>query len=530
MRKRVSLSISIFMCLLVGLFAVGCNQKNAKCPKTVHLNFGRNVYTLDPRKAEEESSQNIALMLYDGLVRLDENGKLGLALAQSYTLSSDKKTYTFILREANWSDGSPITANDFEYSWKKILSPDFDSPIKHDLYIFKGAKQASKGELSFDDVGIKAIDAKTLKVTLEYPAPYFLDMIASTPYFYPTKAGIDEIEPKAFSGTKGIYSGPFVLTRYRPSHSIRVEKNPHYWDAKSVKLEAIDISCVSDMHTELALFERGELDWAGQPISLGLPIDAIDQLQKEGRLKTAKPSKLYLYFFNVDCPPFNNVKMRRAFSFAINRSDIVRHVTQGGQQPALGFVPTIFSKQSGSYFKDNNVKEAKHLFELALKEMGKTRETLEPIKINAYTASIQAKVAQTVARQWEAAFDIPIKIETSEWSVHIDKLYNKDYQALCINWFPAIRDPICFLEIFSPERGIVSWKDASYTQLINRSNYLQDISERNATLVEAEQMLINDMPAAPLYFNGANYLLNDRLKKVYVSEFGIVDFKHAYFE
>jgi oligopeptide transport system substrate-binding protein len=473
----------------------------------------------------------MTLMLYEGLMRLDKEGKLALALAQSYSLSSDKKTYTFTLRDAKWSDGSPITAYDFEYSWKKILSPDFETPIKHDLYIFAGGKQASKGEIPFDDVGIRALDEKTLQVTLAYPAPYFLDMIASTPYFYPAKARIDEIEPKAFSSTKGIYSGPFILSRYRPGHSIRVEKNPHYWDAESVKLDAIEISCLSDMHTELALFERGELDWAGQPLSLGLPIDAIDQLQKEGLLKTAKPSKLYLYFFNVDTPPFNNVKMRKAFSLAINRGDIVRHVTQGGQQPALGFVPTIFAKHRGTYFKDNDVKEARRLFELGLKEMGKTRETLEPIKINAYSASIQEKVAQTVARQWEAAFGVPIKIETSEWSVHIDKLYNKDYQALCVNWFPSVRDPICFLEIFSPEReGIANWKDVSYSKLLDRSNHLQNTSERNATLVEAEQMLVDYMPAAPLYFNGANYLLNDRLKNVYVSEFGIVDFKCASFE
>lgn len=525
------LTAVIFMCLFVGLFAAGCSKKQAKDLKTAHLNFGRNVYTLDPRKAEEESSQNLTLMLYDGLTRLDKDGKLQLALAESYTLSSDKKTYTFTLREAKWSDGSPITARDFEYSWKKILSPDFDSPIKHDLYIFAGAKQASKGELAFDAVGIQALDDKTLRVTLEYPAPYFLDMIASTPYFYPVKADIDTLKTNAFNSTKGIYSGPFTLTRYKPGHSIRVEKNPTYWDADAVKLNAIEISCVSDMHTELALFERGELDWAGQPISLGLPIDAIDQLQKEGRLKTAKPSKLYLYFFNVERAPFNNVKMRRAFSFAINRADIVEHVTQGGQKPALGFVPTIFAKRSGDYFKDNDVQEARRLFELALKEMGKTRETLEPIRINAYSASIQEKVAQTVARQWEEAFNIPIKIETSEWSVHIDKLYNKDYQALCVNWFPSMRDPICFLEIFSPEReGIANWKDATYSKLLDRSNHLQDVHERNATLIEAEQMLIDTMPAAPLYFNGANYLLNDRLKNVYVSEFGIVDFKCASFE
>jgi len=520
-------------CVIFTLFlscSVGCSKKLSKPKQSLRINFGRDAYTLDPRKAEEEASQNLAIMLYEGLMRVGKGGKLEFALAEGYTLSPDKKTYTFFLRDANWSSGEPITAHDFEYSWKKILSPDFQTPVTYEFYILKNGKDAALGKKSLDTVGVKALDHKTLEVTLEYPAPYFPDITASNPYYYPVLSGTDEKSPEAFSGKGGSFSGPFKLKTWERGHKITLEKNDAYWDQKQVHLEDIQISCVGDMRTELALFEDKQLDWAGQPISLGLPIDALESLQKEGKLKTASPSKLYLYFFNVNKAPFDNQKMRRAFSLAINRKEIVDHVAQGGQVPAHGFVPPLFAKTAINYFNDGDLGEAQKLFNEALEEMSVTRETMPQVSINAYNSSVQQKVAQTVARQWEAAFGIPVQIENSEWSVHVDKLYHLDYQVLCINWFPSLRDPMCFLEIFSSERSNLNgWDDASYKKLLDKSKHARSTKARNALLVEAEKMLVENMPAAPLYFNGANYLIADNLHGVRVGEFGTVDFKYAYF-
>lgn len=519
---------------LIGLFlsvSAGCSKTPSKPKQSLRINFGRDAYTLDPRKAEEEASQNLALMLYEGLMRVGQEGKLEFALAKGYTLSSDKKTYTFFLRDAKWSSGQAITAHDFEYSWKKILSPKFQTPVAYEFYILKNGKEAATGKKSLDSVGVKALDNKTLEVTLEYPAPYFPDITASNPYYYPVCSGIDEQNPEAFSGKGGSFSGPFKLKKWERGHKIILEKNPAYWDKEHVYLEDIQISCVGDMRTELALFEDKQLDWAGQPISLGLPIDALESLQKEGKLKTASPSKLYLYFFNVNKAPFDNQKMRCAFSLAINRKEIVKHVAQGGQVPAQGFVPPLFAKSSERYFKDGDIEIAQKLFNEALEEMSLTRETLPDVCINAYSSSVQEKVAQTVARQWETAFNIPVRIENSEWSVHIDKLYHLDYQILCVNWFPSLRDPMCFLEIFSPERSnFNSWDHPEYKKLLEKSKHARSTKARNTLLIEAEKMLVENMPAAPLYFNGANYLIADNLRGVRVGEFGTVDFKYAYFE
>jgi oligopeptide transport system substrate-binding protein len=223
--------------------------------------------------------------------------------------------------------------------------------------------------------------------------------------------------------------------------------------------------------------------------------------------------------------------MRRAFSLAVNRTEIVEHIAGGGNAPALGFVPPVYSAAGADLFIDRAVQQARALFEEALSEMGLDRSTLGPIRISVYPSPVQEKVVQTVARQWEEAFDIKVIIEKSDWSAHLTKLTQKDFQVLCINWYADVPDASTFLAAFDAEQdNLTGWEDERYSQLVRSVATELDTDKRTELIARAEKYLIEAMPAIPLYYNGPSYLINDRLRDVGVSELGLIEFRWASFK
>lgn len=520
-------SIATFFVALI-LFT-GCSRKEAK-RSTLRLNFSCDVETLDPRKTYDETSANLLNMLYEGLLRTGPDGSLQPGLAEHYEISPDGLTYTFFLRDALWSDGSAVTAYDFEYSLKRILSPNFLTKVKSKLYPIRGAEAAATGRGLIEGVGIHALSEKKLQIELARPTPYFLNLVAMWNYF-PVRAQIDETTP---SWPRQIaaqsYCGPFILKEHKPDNCLILEKNPLYWDVANIAIDRVEISMTVDAHTELELFEQGELDWAGQPLSRGLPLDSLDPLKRRGLLQAASPNKVYYYLFNTQKAPFNNEKMRRAFSYAICRSEIVDFVAGSGNRPALSFVPPAYVNASEELFSDGDVAEAKRLFNEALEEMGSSRASLPKISISLYRSPVQEKVVQTIARQWEKAFGIPIEIEIAEWSVHVAKIGSRDFQVLCVNWFPDFPDAMCFLDAFdSAGDDVTGWLSPKYSNLLGRAKLTSSYATRTHILSDAEKMLAEAMPAAPLYYNGPAYVVSDRLTGAFVTEFNMVELKWAKF-
>jgi len=522
LRSFASLLLAVILC-------TGCNKKREKC-STLRLNFSCDVETLDPRKTFDETSANLLNMIYEGLLRTGPDGSLQPGLAERYEVSPDGLTYTFFLRETTWSDGTPITAYDFEYSFKRILSPEFFTKVKSKFYPIRGAEAAATGRGSIDGVGIHALSEKKLQIELTRPTPYFLNLVAMWNYF-PVRAQIDEVSPSwPRQLAAQSYSGPFVLKEHRANNCLILEKNPLYWDAKNVGVDCIEISIIVDAHTELELFEQGELDWAGQPLSRGLPLDALEPLKRQGLLQAANPNKVYFYLFNTQAAPFNNEKMRRAFSYAICRHEIVDFVAGSSNRPALSFVPPAYVNAGEELFSDGNVQEAHRLFEEALLEMNLTRTSFPKLSISLYHSPVQEKVVQTIARQWQKAFGIPVEIEVAEWSVHISKIGSRNFQVLCINWFPDFPDAMCFLDAFnSSGDDVTGWMNIKYSNLLDAAKRTSSSAKRSQILSEAEKMLGEAMPAAPLYYNGPAYVVSDRLKGAFVTEFNMVELKWAHF-
>lgn len=522
--------MKLFLFVLICL-ACSCSPQKKSTRQTIHLNISSEPPTLDLLKAGDTTSIGLLKNCFEGLMRRGQNQKLEQGMAERVELSTDQKIYTFFLKNACWSDGHPVTAYDFEAAWKTILSPSFPSPFSNDLYILKNANAAKQGLCPPDQIGVKALDAKTLQVELEHPSPYFLDLSA-THSFLPVPQHIVKIHP-GWADDAGAYfvsNGPYKLTKWRHHHSLSFEKNALYWDKEKVSIEAIEFTMIADETTELNLFESGQLDWVGYPLS-SIPIDALKALKP--RLNICPMAGIYYYVFNVNTLPFNNRNVRQAFALAIDRGQIVDHITQLGQTAALAFIPNGLKPKPAFYFKDYDLPEAKRLFDLALNEMGLTKETFPPVILSYNTAAAHQRIAQAIAYQWEHLFGIKVTLKNKEWKVFLDELAHKQFQVARMGGVASYSDPIAFLHHFryaDSEQNFAGWTNPSFTALLNEADRTSDAARRTELLEQAERIFIDEMPIAPIYFYTGAYMKNQRLKNVFLSEFSEIDFKYAYLD
>ena len=526
-----------YLCLTLLLLTTACDQKSPEQKhflpnaQVLKLNLHSDPPSLDSRTATDAHSAAVLRMLFEGLTRILPDGTTEPAAAEQITLSENNTRYTFVLREASWSNGDPVTAHDFAQTWKQVLDPAFPSALAYQLYVLKNGKAANEGKASIDEIGVTAVDEKTLVVDLEQPTPYFLELTAHM-MFYPVNQKADKVNPNWSQRAGDSYpcNGPFRLLEWKHSDLIVVGKNPSYWDANSVNIDGMLLSMVEDAATELHMFENGELDWAGPPLSLTLPVDAIPHLRHAGKLVTTPIAGTYYYQFNTKRFPFNNQKLRKAFAYAIGRERITENVTQGEEVPAMGLVPDTMPFEQKPFFADKQTAKAQELFQEALTELGVTKKELPVIQLNYNTGEHHLKVAQAIQEQWNRAFGIQVQLLASEWKVHLNTLQQKNFMIARLGWVADFNDPINFLEVLKYESGgsnHTGWMNPRYTELLNSSAREADPKMRQEILLEAEALLMDELPVAPVYFLTFSYVKSDKLKDVYVSPLGGIDFRWA---
>ncbi len=515
---------------IFGLFALlilcnGCFPQKPQLKNVLRLSCEDEPHTLDPRQARDLATATGIHLFYEGLMRAQGGEKPELALAESYEISPDQKTYTFKLRNSSWSNGEPVTAQDFEETWKSVLNPSYTAPNAYQLYVIKNAQQAKEGKVAIDQVGIRAPDEKTLVVELENPTPYFTQMLASHFYYPACKAlrshvSTDPLDKKLIST-----NGPYLLDSWERNELV-AKPSPHYWDRSSVKLDQIQF-IVSDNSTAFQLYEQKELDWAGSPLAI-LPIDALQSLKKEGVLHVKPSAGVHLFRVNTEKAPFTDAKMRRAFAYALNRKDLVEHVLQGNQTPATRIVPSsVLPGPVG--FKDHDLIKARKLFKTYLQDNNMKAEDLPTITILYPNGERQHKIAQVVQQQWKEAFGIETQLQAVETKVFFSQMKSHDYQLAIGSWYADFLDPISFLEIFKyKDNGTnnTQWENSAFIALLNASAIANPI-KRKEILLAAENVLMRDMPVIPLFFNSYNYLKRPDVEGVYFSELGYLDFKKA---
>ncbi len=520
-----------FLVLLVTVFFV-CSCAKKSEPVGPHNNCMRiclnmDPPTIDPRKSAEFCASTLNFLIYDGLTRIKPDGEAELALAESYKLSPDGRIYTFYLRSAVWSDGVPITAHDFEYSWKKILTPQFGSPCPHLLFSIKNAEKSVKGEVPIESVGIQALDDRTLQVELENPTPYFLSLISFC-NFYPIPKHIELQNPSWQNSIdqKFVSSGPFKLVKWIRHQEIEVEKNPLYWDSGHVFLPGIHIHIIPDEKTALQMFENREIDFIST-VTTPLSIDDLAEFRKNGSLQTTPMGGLLFCTFNMDVFPFTHQKVRKAFSYAIDRKSIIANLYQLADEPATRCIPPILiGMQNLELFPAYDPGLARNLLMQGLNEMGISESRfLEMARTLAlsYDGLEHRKIAQAIQEQWKNALKVEIKLQENDPKTQLDSLLSRNY-ALALDYLIVqYNDPNNILERFKykkMKKNLPGFENQKYIAVLNEAACMNDAQKRFKLLEEAEALLMDEMPLAPIYHFNQGYLIDSKFTNVEVSPLG----------
>ncbi|HZG14572.1 MAG TPA: peptide ABC transporter substrate-binding protein [Candidatus Bathyarchaeia archaeon] len=495
--------------------------------QVLRLNTGEPA-TLDPSRAEDVVSGAIIRAMFDGLVRLDQNGQPQASLASEIKVSNDKKTYLFTLRDSVWTNGDPVTAYDFAYAWLRTLNPQTGSGSAYQYYVIQNARAYNAGKAAAEEVGIDVIDQKTLQVTLENPVPYFLHLAT---FYYPQHQKTIENNMDWANNPKTLISnGPFKLKQWHHKRKLVLVKNEQYWDKDAVKLETIDFSMVDDANTELAMFENGQLDWAGQPMS-SLPVDAVQPLREQGKLITKPKASTYYIRFNTTRVPFTNEKIRKAFAYAINRQEIAEHIGQAGQTPLTGFVPVSASLNPNGFFKDNDPELAKQLLAEGMKELGLTK--LPPLTYLFNTLDRNKKIAEVLQAKWKSVLGVEITLLNKETKVFLDDQAQMKFDISRSSWTGDYNDAINFLEKFIEVQNtsnLTGWHNPTYSELIRKAYKETGEAKRKQYLLEAETILMDEMPLTGIFSDVNAWVQSEAVKGIQIDPIGYIDFKWAYKE
>ncbi len=526
------------MCVALGVFMLfsSCKTKDQKVAghSCLRLNFKEEPSSLDPRRGRNMSgASHLHSMLFEGLMKLDPKGELSCAQASSYEISPDQKTYTFHLGDNFWSDGTPVTAYDFEKTWKNILDPQFPALDSHALYCVTHATSAKRGEVPLDRVGIYSKDAKTLVVELEHPTPHFLQITASSALF-PINQTQELHFPNwhADAGEHFVANGPFKLQEWKHNNKLVLEKNPRYRLADQVKLDEIRISIIDNESAALHLHEAGDLDVVGLPIS-PLPLDAYPDLISKNLLRVHKAPGTMACMFNTKQFPFNNVNMRKAFAYAINRQLLIDNITQLNETPALGLVPPYLKKtQTPAHLEDGNDQLARSFFEKGLKELGIQASDLNGKTTFSYWAHDHAcpMLPLALQQQWREVLGVEVELEAVEFKTLHEKGKNGTFSMGYFVFLSMYHDPIDLLDRFKNAqnaRNYARWQNDTYADLVTRSSQALSQEEHFALLDQAEKILIDEMPFAPVFHWNYALLVQPYVKGLDVSPLGYFCFERV---
>ncbi len=496
---------------------MGCHSPEPPSEKPRHrfrMNISHEPPTMDPRRGSEWIGCSMHYMLFEGLMRLTPSGDLVPAQARAVEISDDRLTYTFHLRGTQWSDGSPVTARDFEYAWKKIIDPTFGAVSAPLLFPIKNAEKIKKGELPVHKMGVTSKDDLTLVVSLEKPTPYFLDLVSFC-LFFPVNHTMDVAHPDWMleASPHFLSNGPFVLKSWKHEQEIVFEKNEKYWDAPLIDLDDVHVSMVADENTALSMYEKGELDIIGMVVS-PIPTDALHHFYDQGVVKShAAPATTFITF-NTTRFPFTSPHIRKALSYAIDRSQIVHNITQLGEKVATSLIPTGLGgmEKDRGFFQDHDILKAREELILGLRELQIAK--LPKVTLEYSAGEINLKLAQALQQHWKKTLGIKVDIQQFEHKLLLDRLVNRTYDLALAFWFAQYNDSMSIFERFKYKKNgknYPAWENPEYIRLIDKSANDLTPEERIKTLTQAEKVFLDEMPLTPLYHWQTSFMMKDHL-------------------
>jgi oligopeptide transport system substrate-binding protein len=488
-------------------------EKNNKKKQVLRIGFQYSLFSLDPRIGGEALSQVILGLLFEGLTRFDGDGKVHNGTAENILISEDYREYTFQLRPCFWNDGSPLTAYDFEYAWKKVLSPDFKTAFAYLFYPIKGAKEAKEGKISLDKIGIWAIDERTLKVRLENPTPYFLEL-TSLQIYAPVHRLIDQQDPQWSYQVGNSYpcNGAFVLKINKPGQCYKLEKNPRYWDVASISLDQLIFNRMTP-YQAFEAFKKREIDWLGHPLGSW---DSLYEAGKEDRVISFPNGSVCWCVFNTSEGPFRSKKLRQAIAFAIQRSDLIR---QASLPITPAFTPLLpqHSHSTKQGFMEN-IQLARELWIQGWEELGVQESQIPPLTLLFHHKGTREHVAYHLQQQFNKALGAQIVLKPLSWDLLFEAMSKGNFTLGLMQWSSWVDDPIYTLNSFrSAQEGtnFAKWEHPRYQELMQLCDQEPNLAQRKAYFAAAEELLCREMPVVPLFYQPFQALVKSNLNVSY---------------
>lgn len=502
-------TFGLCICALFIISLSGCgpretNVERGNREQVLHRGKGPSLGNLDPHLATGTADYNVLSALFEGLVgEHPEDLSPVPGMATHWEASADGLTWMFHLRpDAQWSNGDPLTAQDFVASWQRVLTPSLAADYATLLYVLSGAEAFHKGvESDFSTVGVKALDEHTLRVDLEYPAPYFLSLLQHWmwyPVHLPSIAAVGDPYDRATPWAEPkhmVSNGPFVLSAWPKREKIIATKNPRYWDANTVRLSAIHFHPFEGVGTEERAFLAGQIH-----LTDALPIAKIDAYRAQQPEKLRIDPYLGTYFFRLNTrrPPLDDVRVRAALSLALDREQIVSTLLRSSQIPATTLTPPDTAGYTPPQGLGFDLERARNLLAEAGYPDGKGAPTIE-LLFN--TSENHRLVAEALQAMWREHLGLSIELRNMENKTVLQSRRAGDYIMLRSVWIADYVDPASFLEVFRSDstNNYTGWADADYDRLLFEANRTRDTTARHALLREAEARLLEQAPIIPLY-------------------------------
>jgi oligopeptide transport system substrate-binding protein len=508
--------INLRTAALLATFLIGASPVLAET--VLHRGNAGEPQTLDQAHTSINIEEYILKDLYEGLTVYDASGKVSPGAAESWTVSDDGTVYTFKLRaDGKWSDGSLVTAEDFVFSIRRVEDPKTAAGYANILFPIKNAEKVNKGELPVDQLGMKAVDEKTLEITLERPTPFFLELLAHQTALPVSKASVEKNGADFVKPGIMVSNGGYRLTAHVPNDSLTVEKNTNHWDAANIKIDKVIFYPIDDQAASVRRFEAKEMD-----LAYNFSADQLDRLRTSyGEQVHVSPTlATYYYAFDTRQEPYSDVRVRRALSMAVDRDFLAKEIYSGSQLPSYSMVPpgmASYGDPSKADFADKSQLDREDEALALMKEAG-YGEGGKPldIEIRYNTNPNHERVATAVADMWKNTFGAKVSLVNLDVSSHYAYLQEGGkFNVARAGWVADYADAENFLALSLSSNKTFNYghfENADFDALMKKSYEETDPAARSKTLHEAEALLMKEQPIAPFLTQADLWLVSDKVK------------------
>jgi oligopeptide transport system substrate-binding protein len=530
-----------FVAALAALLGTACAKRETPVAAgnragVLHVGNGAEIQSLDPQLAGGSVDHNVLCALFEGLITLDEETlQPRPGAAERWRISADGLRYTFYFRrEAKWSNGDPLTAQDFFYSFRRALTPAFGSEYKDALYPIKNAEAFARGRSTdFAAVGIRAPDDFTLELTLERPTPHFITVLRANVCFPVHAASVERggarFDDRTARWTRAVpfvSNGPFRLREWRDHQHVAVEKNPLYWGASGVRLNEIYFHPSESIQAQELAFRAGQLH-----TTWDVPLAKIDPYRTEAPspLRIEPYFESYFIRFNTRHRHLADPRLRRALAFAIDRDAIVKNILRGGQTVATALTPPGLGGYTPPAAVSRDLATARRLLAEAGFPGG---QGLPPLELTTISSEINQRLAEALQQMWRRDLGLDVRIIQKEFKVLLDTLDTLDYTLARGRWIAEYPDPLTYLSIFTTGNGVngTGFADPRYDAMIAAAASAASPGARLTALQAAERYLMEQMPIAPIYWGSRTTLVAPAVRGWKKSPLGFHNYKDVWLE